>query len=365
MTRQHLILSLAGAAAVLLVAFFFWRGCRPPPLPPPRVRKIEIPKPHRASAQTVPSAKIQKGEAATDRTKLRAWIERLGRAVVLKDRRTFADLKSSVPTLYESDLPWLFSLLKEELFTAAGAAELLRWYALPAAVPELEAMLRGPAHAAAKDVAVAALATIGGSAAQKVLLETLATNPDGSIRARAATALGRFSGTEAYQALVQAVHGDLDGNVRRAAAEALQDFPSKELIEALLGMISNERDPATAASLAMAVYAAGGEEVLPRVHDVLQARPDAEEALDRQRKLRGDARFDAGLGDAFFRNGGAPVPLTAGLYRLGITVDLGAVPLEEAIRPLFRTAPLDRYAAFFYFRLESEFAEDLASGVAS
>jgi len=46
---------------------------------------------------------------------------------------------------------------------------------------------------------------------------------------------------------------------------------------------------------------------------------------------------------------------------MGITVDPGSSPLTDTIAPLFRTAPLDRYRDFFYLRLESEFARELAT----
>lgn len=261
--------------------------------------------------------------------------------MVLRDRRTLGELEASIPAVYERDLPWICGLLSEELFTAAGAAQMLGWFAPAGAADELAAMLRGSAHVAAKDVAVAALAALRADA---VLIDVLRTNADGSIRARAAMAL---AGSEtAKPALLDALQ-DSDPNVRRAAAESLRDASVESLIP-------NEPDLDTAVRLALVAWRADRRSFAR----IAERRPEIRERLLDRVKLEDASRYDAAYDPSFFRSGGTVVTPRAGDRRIGITVE---GRLEDA-RPLFASAPLDRYREFFYVRIESEFAADLASG---
>lgn len=335
--------SLLVLAAAAVVGVAVWRSCR---REEPHVSK---PPPARVPDAAPEERAVLTGVRPVDRSKLRDWIARLGRAVAVKDRRTYAELKASPPAIYESDVPWIYSLLKEELFTAAGAAEILAWFAPAGAAEELAAMLRGSAHVAAKDVAVSSLASLGATAA---LLDVLRSNPEGSIRARAATAL---AGSEAArQALLDALH-DSDPNVRRAAADALREAS----VDVLLATIPNEPDAEIAAELAVTAYRSDPKS-LPRIYELLDRRPDVRKTLQERLKLGDDSRYAAAYEPSFFRDGGAVIAPDARQRRIGITVQ---GRLEDA-RLLFSRAPLDRYREYFYFRIESEFADDLASGAA-
>lgn len=361
MSRARIVLPVA-AAAILVAGLVWWKSCRAPATVPRSERARPEPKDEDPIPGKRPS--LKKGRSDTDRTKLLEWIRRLGRAVVVRDRRTERELRAAPPTVYDSDVAWILSLLGEELFTSAGAAHLLSWFDLPDSVPALAAMLRGPAHPAAKDVAVASLAAIGGDAACAALLDALAKNPDASIRARAARALAQFRGPEVYRGLVDALR-DPDVDVRRYAAEALYSLPSKEMIEVLLARLPAEPDVRVAADLALAAFAAGKSEVLDRIFAALRQRPDVESALRDRLKLEGKERYAQPFDAAFFRDGGTPVPRGPGYRRIGIVIEPGNLPSARAAAPLFTRSPLDRYREFFYYRVESEFTEDLSVGAVS
>jgi len=363
--RNHALAIATASILLVLAASILWERCRRPGLSPRIDRPPETKVEDSESSKGSPRRPlVRHGRSDSDRGKLQELLRKLGRAVVVRDRRTYDELRAAPPSLYESDVPWLLERLEDELFVAAGAAELVSWFGLAEAVPKLAAMIRGAAHPAAKDVAVRALGTIGGDGAMAALLEILAANSDASMRTHAASALARFQGPEVYRALVDALR-DVDPDVRRAAAEALQSLPSKDLLEILLARLPEEPDPRAAAELALAAYTAGRDDALPRIYAALDRRPDVAASLRDRLKLDGSERYRRKYESDYFRAGGEAVRRSAGMRRIGITVEPGAGATLDVIRPLFRQSPIDRYRDFFYCRIESEFASDIAAGIAS
>src|ERR1043166_3515368 len=96
-----------------------------PAPPPPPMEKATPKRPAQALPQPPPPSRLL------------PFLERLGRARLLRDRRTVDQLREELPTVYESDASWICSKLEGELFVAAGAAEFARLFGLRDAVPPL------------------------------------------------------------------------------------------------------------------------------------------------------------------------------------------------------------------------------------
>lgn len=282
--------------------------------------------------------------------RLQAYLETLGRARLLRDRRTLDRLRKEAPALYESDVAWLLSRFEGDLFSAAGAAELAALYGLRAAVPSLAAALARPSHAFLKDVLIDTLASLGGDAAAAAILTALRDDPDDSIRLRCAAALPRFDGPETYRALIDSLR-DPSPRVRSAASGALALMKSKEAVQILLEALRDERDPSVQVELIVAVHQRGGP-----VAQTIQDRPAVTELLRSRIRLRNDARYRRPYERSFFELGAPAVPVDALKRRIGITLEAGStVTPREVGTALFGTAPLDRYRAWFYFRKAEDF----------
>src|SRR5687768_8015562 len=112
-----LLAMIAAAVAVRLSA--------PPPdrrPPPPAPEKADLPEP---GAEPIPPKVPIPPSAAPSPERLRPYLEALGRAGLLRDVRRLAEFRRSTPEIFETDLPWLFGRLRDELFLASGAADLL------------------------------------------------------------------------------------------------------------------------------------------------------------------------------------------------------------------------------------------------
>ncbi|HVR87165.1 MAG TPA: HEAT repeat domain-containing protein [Planctomycetota bacterium] len=351
--------TIALAAFLLLAGAVFLRLCRTPPLPgtvprpaldippvrdrpspPPPLLRTQAPPPERPSPE-----------------RLRPFLEKLGRARILRDRRTLASLRAQVPPVFESDLPELSSWLGEDLFLAAGVTELVRLFGLHDAVPSLAASLALPGHPLLKDVIIESLASLGGDAAEVALLQALQRDADDTIRLRSAGALSVFRTPEVYGALIQALH-DPSSRVRSAAGAALARLNIAGTVEALLRALGEERDPGVQAELVVSTFAAGGEASRETLLRLLELRPGAAEILRSRTRARDDARYQRSYPRSFFDPGGPSIPFDAAKQRIGITLEPGSmIEPREVASQLFGAAPLDRYRDWFYIRKADDFPD--------
>ncbi len=348
---------IAAAALGLLAAVLAMRHCRrTPPHPEPLPARIAIPRPSPPPPLPFPEPPpVVASAPEPPRRDLVPWLERLGRARLLRDIRTLERLRTEVPSLHDGDVPGLIALLRSDLFAAAGAAELIRWYRISRAVPELSEALRRDSHPFLKGIVIDALASIGGDPAAAALVAGLGQDPDPGVRARCASALGSIETIEAYQALAAAVRDPIPA-IRSAAADALRRMKSQQTVEILLSALQAENDPQVQADLAVGIYAAGGESVLAALRQILESRPDTASVLDHRSRLRDPARYSAPFARRFFEPGQPPVPWDPARRRIGITVGLGeGVTLQDAASGIFASSPFDRYRAWFHFRRAEEF----------
>jgi hypothetical protein len=272
----------------------------------------------------------------------------------LRDRDTFQRLSRTLPPIFETDFPWIITQLEGELFTAAGAAEILRLFRRQAAVPALDSALGRPSHPFLKEIVIETLGSLGGDAAEAALLRSLRDDPDDGVRLECAAALGRFSGPETLRSLIQALH-DPSLRVRSAASTSLAHLNGTGAVDALLRALGEERDPATQADLIVAAYSLAdepGREVLRRT---LPDRP-AWGVLQSRTRLHDGSRYERPYDRTFFEPGGAAIPRDPSKPRIGITLEPGLTiaPRELALL-LFGAAPLDRYRDWFYFRKADDF----------
>jgi hypothetical protein len=292
--------------------------------------------------------------------RLRPFLEKLGRARILRDRKTLAALRGQVPPVFESDLPVLSSWLGEDLFISAGIAELVRLFGLHDAVPALAATLAKPGHPFLKDVIVESLAALGGDAAEVALLEALQHDSDDTIRLRCAGALSGVHAPEVYGALIQALH-DPSSRVRSSAGRSLARLNNAGTVDALLRALGEERDPGVQAELVVSTFAAGGEASREALLRMLDLRPGAADILRSRTKAHDDARYRRLYPRSFFDPGGPAIPFDAAQQRIGITLEPGAmIEPREVANQLFGAAPLDRYRGWFFIRKADDFPDPKA-----
>jgi hypothetical protein len=353
--------TIALAAFLLLAGVFLLRLSRPTPVPAPPRRELEIPPlPNLPTAPLV----VRRAQAPLPERpspdRLRPFLEKLGRACILRDRRTLAALRAQVPPVFDSDLPALMTQLGEDLFVSAGIADLARLFGWNDAVPSLAAVLGKPGRIFLKDVLIESLAALGGDAAEVALLGALQNDEDDTIRLRCAGSLSGFRTPEVYGALIRALH-DPSLRVRSAAGMALARMNVSGTLDALLRALGEERDPATQADLVVSAFAAGGEATRETLVQMLGARPGAADILRSRTRTRDDSRYQRTYNRAFFEPGGPPIPFDAAKRKIGITLEPGAsvAPPEVAIL-LFGTAPLDRFREWFFIRKADDFPDPKA-----
>lgn len=338
--------AIASAAALIFAAALLLRVCGSAPPAPPRAAEPPPPRPEKPA----PRSLAPDPPLPVPPSRLQPYLERLGRARLLRDRRTLNLLAREVPPLFESDTAWLYSRLEADLFSAAGAAELAAIYGLRGAVPHLAAVLARPAHAFLKDIVIDSLAALGGDAAESALLVALRNDPDDSIRIRCAGALAAFDGPEVYRTLIDGLRDPVP-RVRGAVSAALARMKSGEVVRILMDALREERQPAAQAELIVSIHAAGGP-----VAAVLENLPAAAELLRTRSRARGEARYRRAYDRTFFELGGPAIPFDPTKRRIGITLDLGAgVGIREVGIALFGAAPLDRTRDWFYFRRAADF----------
>jgi hypothetical protein len=283
------------------------------------------------------------------------FLEKLGRARILRDRRSLDALRRQVPPVFERDFEPLLSQLGGELFRSAGIAELARLFGWHDAVPALASALGKPGHPFLKDVLIDSLAAIGGDAAEVALLGALRNDGDDTIRLHSAAALSAFQAPEVYRTLIDALR-DPSPRVRSAAAAALSRLNTAGTVDVLLRALGEERDPGTQADLVVSTFAAGGEASRDAVARLLEARPDVAELLRSRIRMRDETRYARPYDRAFFEPGGPAVPFDATKKRIGITLEPGSgVSPREVATLLFGAAPLDRYRGWFFIRKADEF----------
>ena len=341
--------AIASAAALLFSMALLLRVCGSTPTAP--LHTVELPPlPAAPPAKPAPRNVAPAPPSPIDPGRLGPYLERLGRARLLRDRRVLQALLRDLPPLFESDAAWVYARLEGDLFAAAGAAELAAIYGLRGAVPHLAAALARPSHAFLKDILIDSLAALGGDAAESALLLALRNDPDDSIRIRCAGALASFDGPEAYRTLIEALRDPIL-RVRAAASAALARMKSGDVVRILMEALREEREPTAQAELIVSIHAAGGS-VVP----VLAEHPAAAELLRARSRAHGEARYRRPYDRLFFEPGAATLPFDPTKRRIGITVDLGAgVGLREVAVALFGAAPLDRTRDWFYFRRAGDF----------
>lgn len=351
-----------GAALLLLAGVLALRLLRPAPAAPRLVLPDVLPEPPPAPPDppSLPPVPPVPAGPVSSPERLIPYLERLGRARLLRDRRGLAVQRAAAPELSTEDAAWLRGRLGEGLFVAAGAAELARLRGLRAIIPELGRALTGASHPFLKGVVIETLAAFGGDAAVVPLLAALAGDPDPGVRSRCAKALDGFGGPEAYYALMTALR-DPAPQVRVEAAEALRRRKSPDLVRLLVDAIAREPEPAAAAELAVAAYHANGGRWDERVREAVRGNEAAVVELLRRVRLGEEERYADRYDAAFFRAGGVPVPWDGSGPRIGITVELsGRISLAEVAGAIFSYAPFDRYREWFYFRRADDFPEPRA-----
>ena len=345
-------------AFLLLAGVFLLRLCREPEIVEPPRSTIQIPPPPARTA-TAPAPAPRRAQPpppqAPSPDRLRPFLEKLGRARVLKDRRTLDTLRGQSPPVLESDVDALLGLLEGDLFPAAGVAELVRLFGWRSAVPPLSAVLATSGRYFLKEVVIETLAALGGDAAEVPLLAALRTDPDEGVRLRCAAALDRFRSPEALRTLIDALR-DPSARVRSAAGAALARQNAAGAVDALFRALGEERDPSAQADLVVSTYAAGGAATREDLLRLLEARPDAAQLLRSRVRTHDDARYRRPYDRGFFEPGAPAIPFDATKPRIGITLEPGAdVPPREIALILFGAAPLDRYRGWFYFRKADDF----------
>lgn len=319
--------------ALLILAFLLRRDSpRPPSPPPPQEVDPSVP-----DAPPTPAAPRAAAAPATPPApeRLRPFLERLGRATLLRDVRRRAELKP--PEIFESDLPWLRAQLRGELLAAAGAAQLLP-------VPEIADVLREPGRVLLKDALIDRLARAGGDAAHAALATALREDVEPDVRARCARALAAFPA--GHTALALALK-DPALDVRRAAAAALG---SGEHLQALFDALLVEPEPAVQREIVRIFDRHLPEDVVAQVTRFLPEARWAE--LDASRANLAARAWPLG----FFAPGGAVVPFDASRgRRVGLTVELGGIKMADVAQAIFSEPPFDRYREWFYLRDEKDF----------
>lgn len=352
MTKPRIV---ALAAVLLLAGALAYRRGRP--VPAGRPPEVVIPALPDRPALPPPPLRLE-SPSPPDRPspdRLLPFLEKLGRARLLRDRRTLDALRGRVPPVFESDFEALDARMGADLFVSAGIAELARLFGRRDAVPALAAALAAPGREVLKDVLIESLAALGGDAAEVALLGALRNDADDGIRLRCAAALSGFQGPEVYRALIDALRDPIP-RVRSSAASALARMNATGTVDALLRALGEERDPAAQADLVVSAFSAGGEGSREPLVRLLADRPGAAEVLQRRVRTRDASRYGRPYDRAFFERGGPSVPFDGAKQRIGITLEPGAgVPPAEVAILLFGAAPLDRYRGWFYIRKADDF----------
>src|SRR6185503_14623841 len=92
------------------------------------------------------------GRPAAESSRLLPFLEKLGRARLVRDRRSLQALRAAMPPVFEQDFEWIRARLRGELLAAAGAVELISAFGRQDAVGDLAAVLSGPASTLLKDL---------------------------------------------------------------------------------------------------------------------------------------------------------------------------------------------------------------------
>jgi len=349
------LLRVAAAGAVLLFAAILLHSFRGAPPPSRRDVPLELPAPAPPPAPAEKPRIAEPGRAAASPERLLPFLEALGRARLVRDRRTQEELRRRCPPIFEEDFEWIRSRLRGELMGAAGAAELIAAFGRQDAVGDLAAVLSGAASPLLKDVVIDALGSLGGDGAAAALIGVVRNDADEGLRARAAAAMGGFAGPEAYAVLSAALR-DPSSIVRSAAAAALARLPSRETVDRLLWALSGEPDPRVQAEFAIGAWVAGGEARREEIIRAIVDRPALLALIQDRRRARDDSRYERDWPRSFFEPGQPAIPHPPGARRIGIIVETGpTVTLPEVAARIFAAAPLDRYRDWFRFRRAEEF----------
>jgi len=347
---------VAMAAGVLLLAAMMVHTLRSRRTPAPAEPRLEIPVAAPVVAPSEPPRTAAPGRAAQSPERLLPLLEKLGRARLVRDRRTLAELHRRLEPVYEEDFEWIRGRLSGDLLAAAGAAELVVAFGRREAVGDLAGVLsRATSSTLLKDVAIDALGEFRGDAAASALVTAARNDADEGVRARAAAALGGFAGPEAYFTLTAALR-DPSAVVRSAAATALLRLPSKDSVDALMVALASESDPRIQADLAITAYSMSEGSRRVDIIQAILARPALLSVVEERRRVKDDSRYRQAYDRSFFEPGQRPVDRPSAARRIGITIETGpALPLPEAAARLFAAAPLDRYRDWFRLRKAEEF----------
>jgi hypothetical protein len=352
---NKVVVRVGAAAGVLLMVAVMIQLSRGRRAPAPAAAPLVVPVAAPEAAPAEPPRSASPGKAVRPPERLLPLLEKLGRARLVRDRRTLADLRRRMEPVFESDFEWIRGRLSGELIAAAGAADLVVAFGRHDAVGDLAAVLSRSSSTLLKDVAIEALAALGGDAAAAALVIASRNDSDEGVRARATAALGGFAGPEAYATLTAALR-DPAASVRSAAATALLRLPSREAVDSLLWALNAESDPRTQADLAIAAYWMSGESRRQDIAQAMLGRPALLAMFDERRRVGDGSRYRAAYDRTFFEPGQRPVERPSAARRIGIMIETGpALTLPEAAARLFAAAPLDRYRDWFRLRKAEEF----------
>ena len=347
---------VAVAAGILLLAAMMIHTLRSRRASAPVEPRLEIPVPSPVAVPAEPARTVAAGRPTQAPERLLPLLEKLGRARLVRDRRTMAELRRRLDPVYEEDFEWIRGRLSGDLLAAAGAAELVVAFGRGEAVGDLASVLaRATSSSLLKDVAIDALAQLGGDGAASALVTAARNDADEGVRARAATALGGFAGPEASLTLTAALR-DSSAVVRSAAATALLRLPSRDAVETLMWALASETDPRIQADLAIAAYSMSEGSRRIDVVQAILARPALLSVVEERRRVKDDSRYRQPYDRSFFEPGRHSVERPAAARRIGITIETGpTLTLPEAASRLFAAAPLDRYRDWFRLRKAEEF----------
>src|SRR5689334_18767230 len=95
---NRILLRIAGGAAVLLFAALVLHSFRGAPPPRPAMSpRLEIPEPAPSPAAAPPARAPARGRPAAESSRLLPFLEKLGRARLVRDRRTLEALRAAMP----------------------------------------------------------------------------------------------------------------------------------------------------------------------------------------------------------------------------------------------------------------------------
>jgi HEAT repeat protein len=135
--------------------------------------------------------------------------------------------------------------------------------------PDYGAMTRGGAQSLVSE-ATSAIALHRGAEADAVLDRMATSDPDATLRHRAATLLGSNRGAHGFETLRRLLDSDRTTDGRRAIVSGLAQTRQPQTADVLLSLAKNDPDPQVRSEAVYYVPARGGDRVVPDVVALIQ-----------------------------------------------------------------------------------------------